>query len=81
MKKSNKILFFSLILIFTLLALTGCGRNHTVQNEFGRDSFKSNSLENYQGYQNCLEYINNSSFDNWKDIDINNKPMLIWRMV
>lgn len=39
--------------------------------ELNYDEIKSESLENDQGYQNCLQYIKNSSFDIWKNINTN----------
>lgn len=33
------------------------------------EEFKSDGIENDKAYQNCIEYIENSSFDRWKKIN------------
>lgn len=61
-----KKLFIVISLLVSIMMLASC-EEKPVLNE----SFKSEGLENDQGYQNCLEYINNSSFESWKNIDKN----------
>lgn len=71
----KKLLIFISLLV-SIISLVACEEKPILKEakqstkNLTEDSTDLENLKNDQKYQNCLEYINNSSFESWKSIDV-----------